>query len=390
MKAKRLLPLLACSLFLGCSNTNTVSLVSVPALSKADWMREATQEEPLPSSESVIHLETPFQPQNLYLSPRSRYGLWSSSGGKVDWASELERIPLPASLGLPMDWSQDGSKILFAHYQPDGLTDWQIVPLGDGPTIPVGPTKNAFGCKMLPDASGISFFTLLDERDPLAAPSMAVPKRLYTKAPGQAACEEIEVGAPGDGVWSPDAQRFAYLETRNRDSLQGLDLKLYDRQSRTVFLLHHIESDKIALITKNLSWDEEDSLVFTLLFQDGPSSSISITRLFTDGRPAVVTSLPLPLEAGAQFNQVLLSPDRRFVAYDVLKPTAHRSGSLSGTVLRSQGIYLAALSDGSKKQLAPRGTLLAWRPDSKEIVCSTGYPRESCYYRIVVGSEDKE
>jgi hypothetical protein len=363
---------------------------------------EPFPEEPLESGGGVHALETPTgaAAEWLRFSPHSRFYAWGDSAKGTIMGTEIggsTRELAPFQGRWLIDWSADGQKFLVKDLAappqqgiPEGPYRGTLYTLAGGPPVSFG-TLSDPSETLLPDGSGLSTTRRVESAQPAPGPVMASPspnlsqgpKRLTLRMLGQPEREEALLATPGVGYWSHDAQHHAYLAYREGDPLNGLELRVHHRQSKTSTLLYHIESDNLQKVMESLSWSTDQQLWYVATCQKAASASIAVSTIPLDGRGVNVTSVPLSLEEGESIDSLHLAPDQTRIAVVTSRVVtlSDQHGRMTGP--RSTGISVVSLKTGKMRRLTPRGRVVNWLPGGNDLVASTGQlsPR---YYRIDV------
>lgn len=348
-----------------------------------------------------IHAVSPdphlLHPANMYFSSHSRTFLWLSDSGDTLMAAELdgqarELAPYNRSgyMALPPLWSADGRSVIIRQYptRPRGgyaeglpLQAFRIG-LQDGASSVIGTIAPDWYLDAIPDGSGIWTTRPIEASQRPPDVMNNEQRNLYVQLPGQAATVELAMGGPGFGSWSPDGQAFAYFEYPNQDPRQGMDLRLYDRQSKASRTVHHLDSNPFTYGPPNFQWSGR-RLAFSV--QAPPDwKSLTVHSVNVDDGQSQVRTFTLPLGANDVLNKLVFSPDLEQVAYEVSETVAYQSGKASGTRHESRGIRVFSLSDSQVVSLSPRGRIVCWLPGGQDLIATTGREDDTRFYRIDV------
>jgi|GEM_PF-3149504 len=342
---------------------------------------------------------------DVQFSERTRYVVWADRARNMLMGAEIGGSPrelAPIRGRWLIDWTANGQKFMLTDLSPAALDGRGTAPYlatiysldGSAPVV-IGETKEHYA-EVLPDGSGLSLTRLQNESSGnggmMPGPDLQNrdPRRLMIRLPGQAETEEAVLNGPGVGLWSPDAQHYAHLEHRNGDPINGLDLKVYSRDTRTSVLRYHIESDNLRKVKDGLSWGAENTLWFTQACQVQASASIAVSSIPIDGRAVTLAIVPLSLEAGETIGAVKLSPDKTRLSIETSKVvtlTDEDGGSATGP--KSSGILVASLKTGKVRRLTTRGRVVSWLPSGNDLVAATSFDTNTRYYRIDIPSPEE-
>lgn len=342
---------------------------------------------------------------DVQFSERTRYVVWADRARKTLMGAEVGGSPrelAPIRGRWLIDWTADGQKFMLTDLSPAALDGRGTAPYlvtiysldGSAPVV-IGEMADPRG-EVLPDGSGLSLTRLKNEPSStggiMPGPDLhnREPRRLMLRLPGQAETEEAVLNGPGLGIWSPDAQHYAYLEHRDGDPVNGLDLKVYSRATKTSALRYHIESDNLRKVKDGLSWGAENTLWFTQACQVQASASIAVSSIPIDGRAVTLAIVPLSLEAGETIGDVKLSPDKTRISIETSKVvTLTEEGGGSATGPKSAGILVASLKTGNVRRLTTRGRVVSWLPGGNDLVAATSFDSNTRYYRIDIPSPEE-
>lgn len=366
---------------------------------------EYLHEEPLEIGGPVHELTPPLAAgvESPRFSDRSRFYVWSDSTKGMLMGAEISgavKELAPYQGRWDIDWTADGKKFLVTDlaappqqgpaaipyrtilYSPDGEAPVSLGEMSDPRAL------------VLPDGSGLTYTRLVNEPEPstmMPGPDLRNrnPKRLMTRLPQQAEQEETVLAGPGVGYWSHDAQHYAYLAHRDGDPVNGLDLRVYDRQSKTSALRYHIESDDLGRVMNGLSWSADNTVWLAQACQVQASASIAVTAIPIDGKAVTLSIVPVSLEEGETIESVRLSPDQSKVSFETSKTVTLTDGQGSVTGPRSTGIVVGYLETGKTRRLTSRGRVVTWLPGGDDLVAMTGYGPEPWYYRIDIPAAEE-
>ncbi|MNR75351.1 hypothetical protein D3C72_59810 [compost metagenome] len=357
-------------------------------------------EDPLEITSSVHEVE-PRLDGNLRVprfSERSRVFVWEDPVRNTIMGAEIggsAKEFAPSRGSWQIDWTADGRKFLLtdlisAPQQGPTTTPYRATLYslnGDAPVV-IGEMSDSRGA-IMPDGSGLTYTRLVNEPKSgsmMPAPDVhnRDPKRLMIRLPSQAETEEAVLNGPGLGFWSHDAQHYAYLEHRDGNPINGLDLRVYDRQTKTSALRYHIESDDLQKVMNGLSWSADNTLWFAQACQVQASASIAVSSIPVDGKAVTLSVVPISLEEGETISSLRLSPDQTRVSFETQKVVTLTDGTGKVTGPRSSGLVVASLKTGKTRRLTPRGQFLSWLPGGDELIAKTGYGPDPRYYRIAV------
>ena len=369
---------------------------------KGDWMREAMFEEPLALEKGTYAL-MPAPPARdmlpITFSASSRHFVWIGDDDTLQLAEIDGTSRHLATLNeryAALSWSRDGRKLL-VH---DKIRKHQygvkeeipfratLYPLGEGEPVRLDDETPYPYYQLLPDGSGVYSYRQADGGLNFNTPE-GTTLWLFVKPFGLPEVREFEVSPRNRGLWSADSRHYAHFVHPNNDPLKGVDLRVYDRQTKSVETLIHVESDDDIGLSETLAWTEDDRLFFAFPYESEAEPSLVVTAVPLHEPTAKISVFPLALEAGDHVRRVRLSPDCAFVAFEVTRRTVYSTEHASGAVEKSQGVFVASIADGRVHCVAPRGTLVSWLPGSRELIVAAGYGVDKRYYRVDV-QEAKE
>jgi hypothetical protein len=380
----------------GCPTSST-SLIAVTS-PKGEWMKQAMYEDPLKLG-GGIHTLAPAPPASeslpITFSAFSRHYAWVGDDdalrvAEIGGASRV--LTALNTRNAVLGWSRDGAKLLVRdkiRKHQEGVAETipfrsTLYPLSGGEAVALDDQTTDPYYSILPDGSGVYSFRQADGTPNSPALPEDSPLWLFVKPIGLPETREFETGSYAMGVWSTDSQRYAYFVHPDNDPLKGVDLRVYDRQTKSVETLFHVESDDLFGLSKTLAWDANERVLFSFVDGTDTDTSLVVTAIPILEPTAKISVLPITLAAGERVNQLRFSPDGESIGYEVLRNTSFTSENGSGTIGRSQGVFVAQINDGQARKVAPRGTFVSWLPGSHEVIVATGYGLEKRYYRIDV------
>ncbi len=361
-------------------------------------------EDPLEATAAVKDLQpAPPAPESVRFWNGSRYYTWVDASGDRVMIAEIggaARLLTPYNRSSSFDprWTADGSKLLIIDYakRPSGGTmpasgyRARIFPLAGGEPLLVGEGDIPPPYGVLPDGSGITRAQGTGLGSP-SSPFTPTPSpvtaaaiwRLFLRLPGEPEKVVAELPNTREGIWSWDAQEYAYVGFRDGDPLKGMDLSKWDRRTGETKTLYHLETDYFWPAQEdNFRWAVERRICFAQRVAFGATASITVASIPADGSPAEITFFPVPLSSGETLGPLLMSPDGRSVAFTKERTVQIKGPDWSAGVQQSQGIEVATWESGKIRKLTTRGRPIAWFPDSRQLVASTGSGGSRRFYVI--------
>lgn len=335
----------------------------------------------------------------LFFSAASRHMAWIGSDDTLRLAAIDGTSRLVATLNDPLralGFSSDGRWLLVqdrVRKGQSGVLDaipYRVIryPLEEGEPVVLEEGVPAPYYSFLPDGSGVYSLRQADGAYDPASPSAGTPW-LFVKPFGQPEVREVEFTRRAKGLWSPTSRHYAYFAYPNNDPLMGVDLRVYDRQTKAVETLIHVESDDDYGLSETLAWQGEERVSFAFPVESEAETSLVVTAVPLHEPTAKISVFPLAFEKGDKVRGVRLSPDGEFAAFQVVRRTTYSDGFIGAEVDRSQGVFVATIADGRVHRVAPWGSFVSWLPGSREVVVAVGYGEDKRYYRIDV-QEAKE
>lgn len=249
---------------------------------------------------------------------------------------------------------------------------------------PYDPLPDGSGLTRLADlASGGPPVAYRPTPNPAAAPAAV---ELVTRLPGKADEAIASLTATRHGAWSLDSRVHASVGYRNADPLQGMDIVILDRETKSSRLLYHLETDYFSPAEEgNFRWTPDGRVAFAIRFQHGASASVAVTAIPARGGAAEISLFPLRLQKDEFLGTVLMSPDAGAVAFTVMRTVWMTVAGWGLGMPMSQGVHVGDTLNGRVRKLTDRGRPLAWLPDGRHLICATGRGRHARYYLVDTG-----
>lgn len=351
-----------------------------------------------------IHALSPepglIHPARTFFSSYSRTFIWIADSGDTLMAAELggqarELAPYNRSgdIWLQPSWTSDGQAVIVPQFatRPHGGDTTGIslqgflVSLRDGTSTVLGDINLSGGIEFLPDGSGISSIRVVGQNFPAPDVLNNVARNLFVQSPGQDARLELAMGGPGFGTWRPDGQAYAYFEYPEHDPAKGMDLKLFDRQTKASRTVYHLDSNPFLVGPPNFQWDGTRRLAFSTR-QPPNLNELTVYVVNVEEAQAQVRHYTLPLGEGEDISNGRFSPDLTQFAFDVTGTVSYQDARSRGSYPEPRGLRVMALADGRVQAISPGGRIVCWLPGGKDLIATTGREDETRFYRIDVPS----
>lgn len=359
-----------------------------------------SNEDPLELT-GTVHALSPdpqlLHPASTFFSSNSRTFLWIDDSGDRLMAAELggqPRVLAPYNRAgyspIRPTWTSDGKAVMVAQYamRPHGGNvsgipfQGFLISMADGQATVLGNIDPNYYVELIPDGSGMWNNRPVQSTSGPMPPDVLnnVERQVYVARPGQDWTLELGIGGPGFGTLAPDGKAYAYFEYPNHDPNQGMDLKLYDFQAKSIRTVYHMGSNPFVYGPPNFQWDGR-RLAFSTR-QPPRMQDIVVTIVNVDDGQSQVRPYTLPLTEQESAGTLQFSPDLTKLSYDVTETATYRSGNASGTYPAPRGIRVMSLADSNVQTLTPQGRVVCWLPGSQDLIASTGQDDSVRFYRV--------